>query len=118
MTVEQILMLADRGFTAQQITAFAQMQQAATPAPAVPTAPAVPSVPTAPAAPAVPAAPVAPADPAAPAAPVDPLAAMQQQMQQLTQTILNNSVANSQQPPMQTADDVLYAVLIDPDNTK
>ena len=86
MTVDQILMLADRGFTAQQITAFAQMQQ------------------------------TAPAAPAAPA--VDPLAAMQQQMQQLTQTILNNSVANSQQPPMQTADDVLYAVLIDPDNTK
>ncbi len=95
MTVEQILMLADRGFTAQQITAFAQMQQTATPAPAVPAAPA------------------APAEPA-----VDPLTAMQQQMQQLTQTILNNSVANSQQPPMQTADDVLYAVLIDPDNTK
>ena len=101
MTVEQILMLADRGFTAQQITAFAQMQQAATPAQAVP------------------AAPTAPAEPAVPAVPaVDPLAAMQQQMQQLTQTILNNSVANSQQPPMQTADDVLYAVLIDPDNTK
>lgn len=96
MTVEQILMLADRGFTAQQITAFAQMQQTATPV--------------------APAAPEAPAAPAAPA--VDPLAAMQQQMQQLTQTILNNSVANSQQPPMQTADDVLYAVLIDPDNTK
>lgn len=95
MTVEQILMLADRGFTAQQITAFAQMQQTATPAPAAPEAPAVPAVPA-----------------------VDPLAAMQQQMQQLTQTILNNSVANSQQPPMQTADDVLYAVLIDPDNTK
>lgn len=99
MTVEQILMLADRGFTAQQITAFAQMQQTATPA--------VPAAPTVPAAPEVPAAPA-----------VDPLAAMQQQMQQLTQTILNNSVANSQQPPMQTADDVLYAVLIDPDNTK
>lgn len=104
MTVEQILMLADRGFTAQQITAFAQMQQTATPASA------------APAVPAAPAAPAAPAEPAVPA--VDPLAAMQQQMQQLTQTILNNSVANSQQPPMQTADDVLYAVLIDPDNTK
>ena len=98
MTVEQILMLADRGFTAQQITAFAQMQQTATPAPAVPAAPAVPEAPAAPT--------------------VDPLAAMQQQMQQLTQTILNNSVANSQQPPTQTADDVLYAVLIDPDNTK
>ena len=104
MTVEQILMLADRGFTAQQITAFAQMQQTATPSPAVPVASAAPAVPAAPAAPAAPA--------------VDPLAAMQQQMQQLTQTILNNSVANSQQPPMQTADDVLYAVLIDPDNTK
>ena len=102
MTVDQILMLADRGFTAQQITAFAQMQQTATPA-----APAVPAAPAAPAAPAVLEAPA-----------VDPLAAMQQQMQQLTQTILNNSVANSQQPPMQTADDVLYAVLIDPDNTK
>lgn len=96
MTVEQILMLADRGFTAQQITAFAQMQQTATQA-----VPAVPEVPTAPVEPAV-----------------DPLTAMQQQMQQLTQTILNNSVANSQQPPIQTADDVLYAVLIDPDNTK
>ena len=92
MTVDQILMLADRGFTAQQITAFAQMQQTATPAPAAPAVPAAPEV--------------------------DPLAAMQQQMQQLTQTILNNSVVNSQQPPMQTADDVLYAVLIDPDNTK
>ena len=114
MTVDQILMLADRGFTAQQITAFAQMQQTATPA-----APAVPAAPAAPAAPAVPAAPAAPAAPAVLEAPaVDPLAAMQQQMQQLTQTILNNSVANSQQPPMQTADDVLYAVLIDPDNTK
>lgn len=107
MTVEQILMLADRGFTAQQITAFAQMQQTATPTPAVPTVPAAPAVP------AVPAAQAAPAEPA-----VDPLTAMQQQMQQLTQTILNNSVANSQQPPIQTADDVLYAVLIDPDNTK
>lgn len=113
MTVDQILMLADRGFTAQQITAFAQMQQTATPAPAVPAAPEVPAVPAAPAAPAAPAVPAVPAAPA-----VDPLAAMQQQMQQLTQTILNNSVANSQQPPMQTADDVLYAVLIDPDNTK
>ena len=108
MTVEQILMLADRGFTAQQITAFAQMQQTATPA-----APAVPTVPAVPAEPAAQAAQAAPAEPA-----VDPLTAMQQQMQQLTQTILNNSVANSQQPPIQTADDVLYAVLIDPDNTK
>lgn len=105
MTVNQILMLADRGFTAQQITAFAQMQQTATPASTVSAAPEAPAVPEAPAAQAV-----------------DPLVAMQQQMQQqmqqLTQTILNNSVANSQQPPMQTADDVLYAVLIDPDNTK
>lgn len=110
MTVEQILMLADRGFTAQQITAFAQMQQTATPAPAAPAAPASPATPAAPAAPAEPAVPAVPA--------VDPLAAMQQQMQQLTQTIINNSVATSQQPPMQTADDVLYAVLIDPYNTK
>lgn len=113
MTVEQILMLADRGFTAQQITAFAQMQQTATPAPEAPVVPEAPAVPEALAAPAVPAAPAVLAAPA-----VDPLAAMQQQMRQLTQAILNNSIASSQQPPMQTADDVLYAVLIDPDNTK
>ena len=110
MTLNDVITLANAGFTAQQIAQFAQMQQPPVQQPPVQQVqqPPVQQVQQPPVQPVQQMQPVQP----------DPFAAIQQQMQQLTQTVLNNAITSSQQPPEQTADDILYAVLIEPDSNK
>ena len=118
MTLNDVITLANAGFTAQQIAQLAQMQPVQKPVQEV-QQPVQQSV-----------QPVQPVQPVQqPVQPMqqpvqqpvqqsDPFVAIQQQMQQLTQTVLNSAVTSSQQPPEQTADDILYAVLIEPNSTK
>ena len=84
-TNDDILTLAKAGFNASQIAALNAVN-------------------TAPAAPAVPAAPAAPAVPAAPAAPADPLSQILAQLQQ-------NAINATQQPKVQTADEILAEII-------
>ena len=96
-TNEDILTLAKAGFNASQIAALNTVNTSPAPAPA-PAAPA-----PAPAAPApAPAAP-APAAPA-PAAPADPLSQILAQLQQ-------NAINATQQPKVQTADEILAEII-------
>lgn len=87
-TNEDILTLAKAGFNASQIAALNTVNAAPAPAPA-PAAPATPATPPA---------------PAAPAAPADPLSQILAQLQQ-------NAINASQQPKVQTADEILAEII-------
>ena len=82
---EDILVLAKAGFNASQIAALNTVNAA-------------------PAAPAAPEAPAAPAAPATPAAPADPLSQILAQLQQ-------NAINASQQPKVQTTDEILAEII-------
>lgn len=98
MNVSDIIALSKAGFTAEQISGFKNIDEAA------------PAAPVAPPAPAAPAAPVAPAAPAVPAA-TSPDAAILAEIQKLTGAIQANSLLSSQQPKSETVEDILASVI-------
>jgi hypothetical protein len=107
MTVDDILMLARRGFTAEQIAALA----------AVPTTQAAPAPEPDPA----PVQPAAPAQPAPAPQPVQPQPAAPDQTGEilrklgvLTDAIQASAILQSQQPKQETADDILAAIIAPP----
>lgn len=111
MKLEDILILAKAGFTAEQIAALTNEA-----APAAPEQPAAPAQPAAFAAPAQPAAPAAPAP--APAQelprPSDPNEGYKQMMDaisELSSTIKASNIMGSSQPAQQSVDDILASII-------
>ena len=97
MTQNDILTLARAGFTAQQISALAQMQ------------------------PVQPVQQMQPVQPVQQMQPVQPVQQMQpagdpfmQQLAQLTQAIQANGILSAQQPKQETAEDVLASIINPP----
>lgn len=114
MKLEDILILAKAGFTAEQIAALTN--EAAPAQPAAPEQSAAPAQPAAPAAPAQPAAPAAPAP--APAQelprPSDPNEGYKQMMDaisELSSTIKASNIMGSSQPAQQSVDDILASII-------
>ena len=85
-SAENVLVLANAGFTAQQIAGLSLLAGQ----------------------PAQPAQPVQPAQPAQPAQPVDPVLA---ELQKLTGLVQGSNIMNVNQPKVQTAEEILAEII-------
>lgn len=107
MERDDIIALARAGFSAEQIAALAAAPAAPAAAPAEPTPAPAPAP-----APAPPQAPAAPTP--APAPQPDAVMQLLERVGALTEAVQSSALLNTQQPPVQTADDILAAIIAPP----